>query len=281
MTHDRYGPDALSHTPHTPTAAPHVPAEHGLVVEDVDTGWVGAIIRVSKDAGGKLVVLEDRHGRTRSFPLGPGFWVDGRPVVLITPTQQVTQKKTRTASGSTFVAEHRAEVAHGSRIWVEGKHDAELVEKIWGDDLRVEGIVVEMLDGVDHLEERLVSFSPSPERKVGVLVDHLVSGAKETRIATAIEARFGRYVKVVGHPYVDIWQAVKPGRVGLTAWPRIDRQVEWKAGILAALGKPHATQPDIAAGWAWLLGRVRDFRDVEAELLGRVEELIDYVTSCP
>jgi hypothetical protein len=30
-------------------------------------------------------------------------------------------------------------VARASRIYVEGKHDAELVEKIWGDDLRAIG----------------------------------------------------------------------------------------------------------------------------------------------
>ena len=45
----------------------------------------------------------------------------------------------------------RAAVARASRIYVEGRHDAELVEKIWGDDLRVVGVVVEYLEGVDDL----------------------------------------------------------------------------------------------------------------------------------
>ena len=48
--------------------------------------------------------------------------------------------RTRTASGSRAVAGTRARVARGSRIWVEGRHDAELVEHVWGDDLRVEGV---------------------------------------------------------------------------------------------------------------------------------------------
>ena len=34
---------------------------------------------------------------------------------------------------------------------MEGKHDAELVEKVWGHDLRIEGVVVEPLHGVDDL----------------------------------------------------------------------------------------------------------------------------------
>ena len=57
----------------------------------------------------------------------------------------------RTASGSIAAPQQRAKVAKASRIYVEGKHDAELVEKIWGDDLRDVGVVVEYLEGVDDL----------------------------------------------------------------------------------------------------------------------------------
>ena len=52
-------------------------------------------------------------------------------------------------------------MARASRILVEGVHDAELVEKVWGDDLRVEGVVVERLDGMDHLAA-VVAFRPGP-----------------------------------------------------------------------------------------------------------------------
>jgi hypothetical protein len=86
-------------------------------------------------------------------------------------------------------------------------------------------------------------------------------------------------VLVVGHPYVDVWAAVKPERLGLRAWPEVPRDVEWKHGICAALGWPHQTQADIARAWQRILAKVRSYADCEPALLGRVEELIDFVTT--
>jgi hypothetical protein len=235
---------------------------------------------VEKSGGIHLVVLEDRHAKLRSFPLGPGFWIDGSPVVLTAPTGPTLAAPTRTASGSLAVHGARAKVARASRIWVEGKHDAELVEKVWGDDLRIEGVVVEMLDGVDHLAAALQEFGPTPDRRVGVLVDHLVPGAKERRLADAALALVPRgSVLVLGHPYVDVWQAVLAPRLGLTAWPLIERGTEWKRGILRQLGWPHATQEDVARAWQRILAAVRSYQDLDPALLGRVEELIDFVTA--
>jgi hypothetical protein len=284
---ERYGPDVLSPAfpgaqrgRRRPTSQP-TPAESGLVVEEVETGWVGAVVRVEKSGGMHVVVLEDRRGRTRTFPLGPGFWVEGKPVELTAPVlTRAPARPTRTASGSVAVHGRRARVARGSRIWVEGKHDAELVEKVWGDDLRVEGVVVEMLDGVDHLAERLAEFVPDAEHRVGVLVDHLVPGSKEQRLTDdALRHVPPGTVLVLGHPYVDVWQAVRAERLGLDRWPVIDRGTEWKLGILRSLGWPAETQADVARGWQRILGTVRDFRDLDPALLGRVEELIDFVTA--
>ncbi|MCK9793175.1 DUF3097 domain-containing protein [Isoptericola sp. 4D.3] len=292
--HDRYGSDVLSsaasRTPGVPDGSAHHrrrpvsrprAADHGLVVEDVTTGWVGAVVRVEKSGGVHLVVLEDRRGRTRSFPLGPGFWVDGQPVELTAPvTSRAPERPTRTASGSVAVHDRPARVARGSRIWVEGKHDAELVEKVWGDDLRVEGVVVELLDGVDNLADALAEFAPTPERRVGVLVDHLVPGSKERRLADAALRTVPRgTVLVLGHPYVDVWQAVKAERLGLASWPAIERGTEWKRGILRELGWPAASIEDVGRAWQRILGTVRDYRDLDPALLGRVEELIDFVTA--
>jgi hypothetical protein len=290
--HDRYGSDVLAssdapgrvnavqHHRTRPTSRPQA-AEPGLVVEEVQTGWVGAVVRVEKSGGVHLVVLEDRAGRTRSFPLGPGFWVDGAPVVLTPPvTSRAPVAPGRTASGSVAVHGQRARVARGSRIWVEGKHDAELVEKVWGDDLRVEGVVVEMLDGVDNLAEALAEFGPTHERRVGVLVDHLVPGSKEQRLAdAALRTVPAGTVLVLGHPYVDVWQAVKAERLGLQRWPVIERGTEWKRGILRELGWPADAQADVARAWQRILRSVRDYRDLDPALLGRVEELIDFVTA--
>lgn len=280
---DRYSNDVLaSSSPraHRPTAPEQVPAQRGLVIEEVTTGFVGAIVRVEKSGGMHIVVLEDRKGTLRSFRLGPGYWIDGKAVVLTPPVPTAKPAHTvKTASGSVAAPQTRARVARGSRIWVEGKHDAELVEKVWGDDLRYEGVVVEMLDGIDHLAERLTMFGPDDGHKVGVLVDHLVPGSKEQRIADAVIKEFGaQNVLIVGHPYVDVWQSVKPARLGLAQWPTIPRDTEWKVGILAHLGWPHHTQEDVALGWKKILGSVSSYSDLEPSLIGRVEELIDFVT---
>jgi hypothetical protein len=287
VTHDRYGTDVLrpgsvgARGPRTRPSTP-TPAEPGLVVEEVTTGWVGAVVRVEKTGGMHVVVLEDRRGVTRSFPLGPGFWVDGAPVVLTPPAPLSTApaRPARTASGSRAVHGARARVARGSRIWVEGRHDAELVEKVWGDDLRLEGVVVEPLHGVDDLAAAIRDFAPEPGRRLGVLVDHLVAGSKESRIAAdAVRAAPAGTVRVLGHPYVDVWQAVRPERIGLTAWPTVERGTEWKRGILRELGWPARDQADIARAWQRILGSVRSYADLEPSLLGRVEELIDFVTA--
>ncbi len=281
-TPDRYGRDVPS-APRAPRILEKVPAELGIVVEDVETGWCGAVVEVSKAGGMYVVTLEDRRNRRRGFPLGPGFLLDGRPVELVraTPARPAAGGPARTASGSRAVADLRARVAQGSRIWVEGLHDAELVEKIWGHDLRVEGVVVEPLDGVDNLAAAAREFRPGPGRRLGVLVDHLVAGSKETRLAReALRGLPGaEHVLVVGHPFVDVWQAVRPARLGLDTWPSVPRGTDIKVGTLAALGWPHNSKADIALGWKRILGRVTNYGDLEPALLGRVEELIDFVTT--
>ena len=276
MDDDRYGQDVLSgdwKRSSRPAPTP-TDAVRDLVVEEARSGFTGAVVRV--EAG--TVELEDWKGRVRAFPLGGSFLIDGSPVALRVP-RATPQGRARTASGSFAVDGARARVARESRIFVEGRHDAELVEKVWGADLRVEGVVVEYLEGVDHLAEVLAEFRPTATRRVGVLVDHLVAGSKESRIADSIaRGPSGAHVLVVGHPFVDVWQAVKPGRLGLESWPTVPRSVEWKHGICAHLGWPHDDQADLAAAWQRILGRVRTFGDLEPALLGRVEQLIDFVT---
>ncbi|MFN4001742.1 DUF3097 family protein [Microcella sp.] len=266
------------------TVVPETPADLDLVVElpagaaaENAAGFVGAVVRV--DAGN--VHLEDRHGRVRVFPLGAGFLVDGAPVRLVAPAAPAAPAtRARTASGSFAVADARARVARASRIWVEGRHDAELVEQVWGDDLRLEGVVVELLEGVDHLAELLVDFAPSPGRRVGVLVDHWVPGSKEMRLVEQAIARVdARHVLAIGHPFIDIWQAVRPAVVGIAAWPDVPRGQDWKSGTCRALGWPHETVADRAAAWRRIRGSVRGYADLEPALLGRVEQLIDFVTA--
>lgn len=278
---DRYGTDVLSGDWRAPKRgrAVEAPADLGAVVEEVTTDWCGEIVAVDRDL--HTLTLEDRRGRRRTFPLGAGFLLEGKPVILVAPVRRAAPAKpTRTASGSVAVHDAKARVARASRIFVEGRHDAELVEKVWGDDLRIEGVVVEYLGGVDDLADHLRDFRPSAERKVGVLVDHLVPGSKESRIAQGIaKSAVGQHVLIVGHPFIDIWAAVKPDRLGLERWPDIPRSIEWKKGVCQHLGWPHRDQADIARAWKHVLGRVSSYHDLDPALLGRVEELIDFVTS--
>ncbi|MDQ1249510.1 MAG: hypothetical protein QG597_3885, partial [Actinomycetota bacterium] len=174
-----------------------------------------------------------------------------------------------------YVADAPARVARSSRIWVEGLHDAELVEQVWGHDLRVEGVVVEPLHGADDVVDALREFGPGPTRRVGVLLDHLVPGSKESRLAEAARAAYAPHVEIVGHPYVDVWQAVKPKAVGIAAWPQVPKGTPWKAGVIEALG----WQLDERQAWRRILASVHTYADLEPSLLGRVEQLIDFVTA--
>ncbi|WP_405140261.1 DUF3097 domain-containing protein [Sphaerisporangium sp. NBC_01403] len=266
-----YGRDVLAGDWRRPLRGkiPQVPAEPDLVVEDAEGGFCGAVVACDKEA----VTLEDRFGRRRVFPLAPAaFLLDGKPVTLVRPAPAAAKGPARSASGSIAVGGLRARVARESRIYVEGVHDASLVEKIWGHDLRVEGVVVEYLEGVDDLPAIVEEFGPGPGRRLGVLVDHLVPGSKESRIAAQVSSP---EVLIVGHPFVDIWQAVKPSAVGIRAWPAVPRGVPWKEGVIDALG----WRLEPADAWRRILGSVHTFTDLEPELLGRVEELIDFVTT--
>ncbi|MEV5505042.1 DUF3097 domain-containing protein [Streptomyces orinoci] len=271
MRSRQYGPDL---TPPWKRSAPvpEVPAEVDLVVEEISTGFCGAVIRCEKTAQGPTVTLEDRFGKHRVFPMEPrGFLLEGRVVTLVRPQSPAPAAPRRTASGSLAVPGARARVARAGRIYVEGRHDAELVERVWGDDLRIEGVVVEYLEGIDDLPAIVRSFAPGPDARLGVLVDHLVPGSKESRIAAEVT---GEHVLVVGHPFIDVWEAVKPSSLGIAGWPRVPRGQDWKTGVCRALGWP----PNTGAAWQRILGAVSSYKDLEPELLGRVEELIDFVT---
>ncbi|NNG95847.1 DUF3097 domain-containing protein [Gordonia araii] len=269
---DRYGRDVLATPRRGGPRVPVVPAEKGLVVEDAASGYCGAVVGFEKSYDGLFVRLEDRHGATRIFAMRPAaFLIDGKPVTLERPTGSPSSTSAqRTASGSRKAQHTRASVARASRIFVEGVHDATLVERVWGDDLRAEGVVVESLDGLDNLASALDGFGPAPGRRAGILVDHLVDGSKEARLTASL----GQNVLVCGHPYIDVWEAVKPASVGIAGWPVIPRGTDWKSGVCAELG--WGSPQD---GWRRVLAGVRDYRDIEVPLLRSMEELIDFVTA--
>ena len=262
-----------------PAPPRRVELKRGMVLEDLN-GWVGEVVRAERIGGEIFFGLEDAHRRVKNFPLGIGYFLEGEPVEIVAPTPRKTSGRKISRSGSVAVENAPARVARASRIWVEGLHDAELVEKVWGHDLRVEGIVVEPLHGVDDLATAVKEFSPGPERRLGILVDHLLKGTKEERVveeALAVPGAAGN-IKIVGHPFIDIWQAVKPQVLGIPAWPQVPRGEDWKKGTLRRLGQPHQNQEDVASAWKRILSRVDSYSDLDPTLLGPVESLIDFLT---
>ncbi|MDP9219459.1 MAG: DUF3097 domain-containing protein [Actinomycetota bacterium] len=270
MKSKNYGPDVLADLRRPRALPPEVRAEHGEVVEDAVSGFTGEIVEVDQDT----VTLLGRRDVRRVFPLLRGaFLIDGKRVTLVQPVAAPPAATRRTASGSIAAPPTRARVARASRIYVEGRHDAELVERVWGADLRGVGVVVEALDGIDDLGSLVTDFGPAVGRRLGVLVDHLVPGSKESRIVATVR---NPYVMIVGHPYVDIWQAVKPSALGIAAWPVVPRGQDWKQGVCDALGVA-----DPPAMWRRILASVDSYTDLETTLLGAVERLIDFVTVDP
>lgn len=247
---------------------PDLAVESSMFVVDRASGFAGRVVKWNSEA----VTLQDDAHQVRHFRWKPGgFLVEGRPVTLVRPATVPTASARTTASGS-IAGDGPARVARASRIWVEGRHDAELVEHVWGDDLRDLGVVVEPLHGADDLVRRVVEFAPSERRRLGVLLDHLVAGSKETRIADEVR-RAHPEVLITGHPFVDVWAGVRPGVVGLDAWPEVphDPDVPWKEGLCARLGVP------FDGFWPRLRNGVRSYADLRPELVGAVEQLIDHV----
>jgi hypothetical protein len=236
----------------------------GLLVEDRGSGFCGEVVRWNAEA----VTLREHNQHVRHFTWkAGGFLLDGTPVTLVRPKHARAASRRVTASGS-VAGDGVARVARASRIWVEGRHDAELLEHVWGDELREVGIVVEPLHGADDLAAAVAAFAPGPTRRIGVLLDHLVAGSKESRIASTVRHPD---VLVSGHPFVDVWAGIRPELLGLAAWPDVPPGQPWKQGVCRALGV------ELDGFWPRLRNRVRTYADLRPELVGAVERLIDFV----
>jgi hypothetical protein len=247
-----------------------IPAELGMTIRHRSSFKTGTVIAFDPN----WVTLRGEDGREFKQRNEPGaFSYNGTAVTLIRPPKPATrQTAARTASGSIAVPNAPARVARPSRIYVEGIHDAELIERVWGDDLRLEGLVVEPLHGADDLAELVRTFGPRPGRRLGVLLDHLVHGSKESRLAAEVNHPD---VLITGHRYVDVWQCIKPAVIGVTRWPEIDVGTDWKTGVCAELGLDG--EPGVV--WKRLLATVKGYTDLEPSFVGAVEQLIDFVTT--
>ncbi len=264
----RYDHDVLAGGPPRIARVPLVAADPGLVVEDAATGWCGAVVEAGKD----LVLLEDRFGKRRAFPMDPAaFRFEGALCTLVKPKATARAGAKRTASGSVAVPYAPARVARASRILVEGLHDAALIERVWGDDLRDRG-----RRGGGPARRRHPSGShprvrAGPEPALGVLVDHLVPGSKEALIAAAVSCRIraGHRASVRGRLAGGEAQGGRHRR--MAADPEGHR-LEDRRLLAAGMADP-------ATGWRTVLAAVNSYADLEVPLLTAVEHLIDFVTA--
>ena len=247
---------------------PVVVARRGVVLEDRTTGVVGALVSFAPPR----LVLRDRYGKDHTVRYADGSVradIDnkGVPCKLVLPKTEPEGRRSPPADRSMqamFPPESPAPAESGSRHPRRRTHREGL-----GRRLARRGVVVEQLEGADDLAERVRGFRPGDRRRLGILLDHLVDGSKESRIAAEID---DRNVRITGHPYVDIWQAVKPSVIGIDHWPEVPKGQPWKEGVITP--RDHG---DPASFWKHVLGKVTSWKDLETPLLGAVEELIDFV----
>lgn len=266
----------------------------GMKITHTPSGTRGVIVSFIE---GVEVVIKDSLGYHKTFePTAGLFRHEGELVALRAGAAARTQPTTKiSASGSIQAQDRSAKVAKASRIWVEGIHDAELIERVWGDDLRYVGVVVEVLDGADDLYERISAFKPNSKAHIGVLLDHLVAGSKETLIAQQVsKSPYRDHVLVLGHPFVDVWQAIKPASIGIQRWPTTRKPSSaepnlgsWKEQIMTSLANDHNTPREVKGEAASadsgrffrvLMSYVNSWSDIETPLVNAVEQLIDFVT---
>ncbi|HUG83707.1 MAG TPA: DUF3097 family protein [Euzebya sp.] len=265
----RYTADVLAVPAKRKAPTRQVPLRLGVTLTHRHSGFTGTVVDYQS---GMLVLEAADDGGRRTFTYeADGFAQGGTPVRLTKGGVGITRPATLTsASGAVVQRTATPKVARASRIWVEGMHDAQLLEKVWGEELRDLAIVVEPLGGADDLAAEVRAFRPGPTRRLGVLLDHLVPGSKETRIA---EQARQAHVLITGHPYVDVWAGVRPKVLGIGAWPEVPKGQPWKEGVAAALGV--ADPRDV---WSRALRGVQSFADLQTPLIGAVEQLLDFLT---
>ena len=210
-------------------------AELGAVVEEVTTDWCGEIVAVDRDL--HTLTLEDRRGKRRTFPLGPGFLLEGRPVILAAPVR----------GGGPGEAD-----AYGVRLGRRPRRQGP--GRPGQPDLRRgparrragrEGLGRRPADrgrgrGVPRRRRRprpttCATSGPAPSAGSACSSTTWCAGSKESRIAQRIaKSPVGKHVLIVGHPFIDIWAAVKPERLGLQRWPDVPAQHRVEEGRLPA-----------------------------------------------
>ncbi len=191
---------------------PEVPAEPGLVVEDPASGFCGAVVA----ADAREVTLEDRHGRRRVFPLLPaGVPGRGRRGHAGAARAARPAAPARSASGS--VAGGRAHGAHRAGGADLGGGPARRRAGGAGVGPRPAGRGRRRGADARHGRPGRRGRGVRARARGGGSGCWSTTSWPGRRSPAAAAASPGPHVLVTGHPYVDVWQAVKPSVVGIRA----------------------------------------------------------------
>ncbi len=154
----------------------------GMLVEDRSSHFTGDVVRWSAEG----VTLQDRHDYVRHFGWKPGgFLLEGRPVTLVRPGRATATQRHhgvgldrrrpgaprwlgRAGSGSRASTTPSCSSTCGVTICASSASSSS----------RCTGPTIWRL--------RCAGFGPATERRLGVLLDHLVAGSKESRIAATV-----------------------------------------------------------------------------------------------
>ena len=229
---------------------PHREATPGMRVLHRASGFTGELVALDGDE----VVLRGHTGLEKRYRNLPGtFAVDGTPDPSRARSAPVGRGPRRRPRASPRVAAPRRAVArssarrHGSRAGA-GSGWRACTTPSWSrrcgaTTCASRGSWSSASTAPTTWRTRCAAFGPGPGRRLGVLLDHLVAGSKEARLAAAVRHP---HVLVTGTPYVDVWQAVRPGAVGIEAWPVVPKGQDWKTGICRGARRRRAPR-DVAA----------------------------------
>ena len=280
---NRYAKDVLAQgwQQQAKKVVPEIALERGMVLEDATTGFCGAVTRWENG----LVVLEGRDDKRRSFPIGHGLLLEGKPVAVTVPP--------RRPAGCGGWRDHRAgrrrarspvrpsgprwhcPAGSTSRVgttpsWSRRSGATTCATSAWWSSSWTASTTSLTI---------VAEFRPERGRRLGVLADHLVPGSKESRIAAGVaKGPYGAYVLVAGHPFIDIWQAVKPADWGCRRGPTCRAAPTSSTAPARRWVGRTATKPTSGAPGSGSWPTSTSWSDLERGLLTPVEQLIDFVT---
>ena len=276
MRSKRYGPDVLAAgNQRQRRELRRVPAEPGLVVEDATGRFCGAVVLCEKDA----VTLEDRHGNRRVFPLGPAaFLLEGEPVMLVRPAVAAgpaprdgglpgapppARWPPRPAGPRSPGRAASTSRAATTQNWWRRSGETTCATSAWSWSISAASTTC---------PRSWTGSAPAPGAGSASWWTTWWTGRRRAGSPPPCNTRMCSSSAI---PTSTSGRRSSRRCLASAAGRGVPPGTPWKEGVLQALGWP----PDTAAAWQRILHAVTSYADLEPEFLGRVEELIDFVTA--